>query len=495
MIESFIIDLISIWICHVFQRLEFQMQLDTQFVSEPLILQDDELVLETDEVLNSPTSIEIGLILLEQDLIKQKTQSNSCDERQPNITKHKFSHKAHSHKTIAGRLNLLEGSAEEMKYDLDAMKSTLQDLKDKGWSNLDECMSLVENGVVNTSIKECIRSRTMNAISDEELNHETNVDHHLSNPCVLSQDDNGNDKIQNDEKHEKSRQESFFDNEIADSGTNLNEMNIQSIGRLEARLDVAIRDVLHKINFLEKKSEELNDFSASFISLHESNEEIKYKMTDMHQNMNVLKNHIADTMTKSEVISQIEECTSKLFKELVAQKESIVSDQLEKENDEKKSSLPNDIHRKLNQRDEIIHEKISSMESLLAHFDRILSESNLKQFLKPIESRSNVHDSHDNSEEAINSLVNPNLQIDILNRLEGLKQVEEEMEKLSSKLSEIPDEIHIHKMLHDLEVSVLRHIGNDSATQSMVDDLRKGKLFMFRISLSKSNPFPTKSFQ
>eukprot|EP00979_Chaetoceros_neogracilis_P001163 scaffold202_cov213-Chaetoceros_neogracile.AAC.7 len=60
----------------------------------------------------------------------------------------------------------------------------------------------------------------------------------------------------------------------------------------------------------------------------------------------------------------------------------------------------------------------------------------------------------------------------ISSRLEGIKAVEDEMEKVTSHLAEKPDQAQINKMLQDLERSVLKHVGVDDTVKSALANVK-----------------------
>ena len=60
----------------------------------------------------------------------------------------------------------------------------------------------------------------------------------------------------------------------------------------------------------------------------------------------------------------------------------------------------------------------------------------------------------------------------ISSRLEGIKAVEDEMEKVTSHLAEKPDQAQINKMLQDLEKSVLKHVGVDDTVKSALANVK-----------------------
>jgi len=65
-----------------------------------------------------------------------------------------------------------------------------------------------------------------------------------------------------------------------------------------------------------------------------------------------------------------------------------------------------------------------------------------------------------------------NLNEVISSRLKGLKQVENEMEKITSQLEEKPGQDQINRMLQDLENSVLKYVGIDDEVNSIVDNMK-----------------------
>lgn len=65
-----------------------------------------------------------------------------------------------------------------------------------------------------------------------------------------------------------------------------------------------------------------------------------------------------------------------------------------------------------------------------------------------------------------------NLNETFSSRLDGLKQVEVEMEKVTSQLAEKPDQDQINTMLQDLERSVLKHVGIDDDLKSVLDGVK-----------------------
>lgn len=68
--------------------------------------------------------------------------------------------------------------------------------------------------------------------------------------------------------------------------------------------------------------------------------------------------------------------------------------------------------------------------------------------------------------------VQSNLNEVFSSRLEGLKQVEDEMEKVASQLAEKPDQDQINTMLQNLEKSVLKHVGIDEDLKSVLDTVK-----------------------
>lgn len=68
--------------------------------------------------------------------------------------------------------------------------------------------------------------------------------------------------------------------------------------------------------------------------------------------------------------------------------------------------------------------------------------------------------------------VQSNLNEVLSSQLEGLKQVEDEMEKIASQLAEKPDEEQINTMLQDLELSVFKHVGIDKDLKSVIHTMK-----------------------
>jgi ribosomal 50S subunit-associated protein YjgA (DUF615 family) len=62
-----------------------------------------------------------------------------------------------------------------------------------------------------------------------------------------------------------------------------------------------------------------------------------------------------------------------------------------------------------------------------------------------------------------------------LRRFEGLNALEDEIEKISTKLATVPDRNQINDMLQELESSVLKNVEQDQSSKSIIDGLKKGK--------------------
>ena len=60
-------------------------------------------------------------------------------------------------------------------------------------------------------------------------------------------------------------------------------------------------------------------------------------------------------------------------------------------------------------------------------------------------------------------------------RFEGLKALEDEIEKISTKLATVPDRNQINNMLQEIESSVLKNMEQDQSSKSIIDELKKGE--------------------
>lgn len=76
------------------------------------------------------------------------------------------------------------------------------------------------------------------------------------------------------------------------------------------------------------------------------------------------------------------------------------------------------------------------------------------------------------------SLVELNLHEVISNRLDRLKTVEDEVERVASRLADKPDQDQINNMLNDLEAAVSKRLGNDNTFEALLDSMKSGKCSM-----------------
>lgn len=115
----------------------------------------------------------------------------------------------------------------------------------------------------------------------------------------------------------------------------------------------------------------------------------------------------------------------------------------------------------------------SNEESLQIIFDNV---SDCKERIALLEKQALTEDVLSLSvEERIRNVtesITSNMNDVISTRLEGLKVVENEMDRITSKLADKPDQKQITEMLQDLEKSVLKHVGIDDTVKAALANVK-----------------------
>ncbi len=121
----------------------------------------------------------------------------------------------------------------------------------------------------------------------------------------------------------------------------------------------------------------------------------------------------------------------------------------------------------------VYEEKIAASMSALH-----LSLNECKESIRAMENQSLGAASGVDIDERIKNAANAmqsNLKEIISSRLEGLKQVEDEMEKVTSQLADKPDQDQINKMIQDLESAVVKHDGADNTAKDIIQNMKSGE--------------------
>ena len=147
------------------------------------------------------------------------------------------------------------------------------------------------------------------------------------------------------------------------------------------------------------------------------------------------------------------------------------SDQYNESND----STIDVMYRMMSAQEEKLMKSLVSLESEVKDCKQCIS------FLEDAQKHNSTNRSDqelDSIEERIKeatSLVELNLHEAISNRLDRLKTVEDEVERVASRLAEKPDQDQINNMLNDLEAAVSKRLGNDNTFEGLLDSMKSGK--------------------
>ena len=141
---------------------------------------------------------------------------------------------------------------------------------------------------------------------------------------------------------------------------------------------------------------------------------------------------------------------------------------------DKEKANKTEVNYKLQQLSSTVDSSMASNEeSLQRIFDNV---SDCKERIALLETQVPTEDTLSLSvEERIRNAtesITSNMNDVISTRLEGLKVVEEEMDRITSKLADKPDQKQITEMFQDLEKSVLKHVGIDDTVKAALANVK-----------------------
>ncbi|GFH49066.1 hypothetical protein CTEN210_05542 [Chaetoceros tenuissimus] len=141
---------------------------------------------------------------------------------------------------------------------------------------------------------------------------------------------------------------------------------------------------------------------------------------------------------------------------------------------DKQKASKTEVNDKLQQISTMVDSSMASNEeSLQRIFDNV---SDCKERIAFLENQGPTEDVLSLSvEERIRNAtesITSNMNDVISTRLEGLKVVEKEMDRITSKLADKPDQKQITEMLQDLEKSVLKHVGIDDTVKAALANVK-----------------------
>ena len=176
--------------------------------------------------------------------------------------------------------------------------------------------------------------------------------------------------------------------------------------------------------------------------------------------------------------------TPGLTEESLRQFKTSIQQQLQYLNDKKidRETLLNELSKKGDRLSEEFNMALSTYESRTieslnnVNYDVNECQANIKELVNQSHNANpGSFDMNVNIDERIRNAtdaVQSNINAIISSRLEGIKAVEDEMEKVASQLAEKPDQSQINKMLQDLESSVLKYVGVDDSVKSALANVK-----------------------
>lgn len=393
--------------------------------------------------------------------------------------KHKFSHKSQSHKTLAGRLTLLEEFKDELKCDINGLKDEINKMRGANKQNEPKMEDDLQEDIMNSD----------SLASSKDIPSDPNVIQHISSSST-ELTPRANFKIKGVfESDVKSTHEPSLKavNNAESHDAHETSVNNSVHSNQEELSDSTMPYILNRIDFIEQNIRQLKEQSDS----------ISNNLTISHADMDINKTINSDIATISEKLNAIEKKMTSMVSEdylnsniekFIENKSCNLNDStmhipsdsqvqyqghsegkletLEKEKVDKFS-----FQEALSEIEDILYKKIHDevTEQSCAIEQKIISiQNDFEQY------RKNIIDLQRSNSANTQASVETTVENDVLHRFEGLKAIEDEIEKVSMKLAEIPDRNQMNEMLQEIESSVMKKIEIDQSSKPVLDELRKG---------------------
>jgi hypothetical protein len=410
--------------------------------------------------------------------------------------KHKFSHKSQSHRTLTGRLTILEAFKDEFKCDLDCLKADVRKMSETNKPNVQKMEEskeeeLTKNDSVpanadihsDSKINQCVLQKSAGIKSDMNSITESDFDSNSETHIETTRND-GLTNVNHHHTSETAEEDSTVDGQ-------------------EKLVDWTMLDILNRIETIEQKHRQLKEqcdsildnFKVSRSDIGVSNM-IDIDISSVYEKINSVQMNMVSMVTEDDLKSKMDEYMVKqgltLTERMHAPVDSVIQYQnqietkleiLEKDKidrvtfqeaiSEKEVRLYKKVHDEINEK---IHATVQKIISIKNEVDECRQNIVNLQLRPTAENRgSEAGLDLDDMIRHVKESIEAKIENNILHRLDGLKAIEDEIENVMSKLAEIPERNQINQMLQELEKSIMKHIGKDDSTKSIVDELRVGK--------------------
>ena len=151
--------------------------------------------------------------------------------------------------------------------------------------------------------------------------------------------------------------------------------------------------------------------------------------------------------------------------------------------EDKVCRIAEDLLQKTSSQSEQHHKKLEkAIDDCRSHIDIFDSKLQLVSSALNLERPSSVFDSQIEAKikESMNA-VHASLEEVVAKKLEDIRALENELERLASQLAEKPDEKQLRAMFHDLEQALSDRITNGTTLQVLLNNIRSGKSFILQL--------------
>jgi ribosomal 50S subunit-associated protein YjgA (DUF615 family) len=458
------------------------------------------------------SDVKHGCISKETDVTSSETNLINCDASRPdclsevvlddvalstNAENNKFSHKSQSHKALVGRLTLLEHVQDKMNYDLDYLKAELKKMTVANMPHESNVEHDVQEEIIKSDLlatnKETYAVRNINrqvSPNRTELHTEVEIETDVNFPSdpslqeVVSSSGNFVKHAGAHNSYEMTANDSVFYEQ-------------------EERLDPKILYIISRIDCIEQNYRQLKEQSDSItksIEIFQAGigiyNTVDIEISSIKEKLSTVEMSVISMVSKDDLNSKIDDYFTKndsnLRIRMKSQNDSDVQHQsqiegklesLEKYKLDKVSfqealrdtqvSLYNKIHDEISELNYATEQKMISIQNDFNEYRKNIVDLQFQptSLNGTSEMDSQLNDAIKDTKDSTNATVENHF----LRRFEGLNALEDEIEKISTKLATVPDRNQINDMLQELESSVLKNVEQDQSSKSIIDGLKKGK--------------------
>ena len=471
------------------QILEFQLQLESNVDVVPV------------------SDVKHGCIFKETDVTSFESNLINCDASRPdcpsevalddvalstNAENNEFSHISQSHTTLLGRLTMLENVQDKMKCDLDYLKAELKKMTGVNMPHESNVEHDVKEDIIKcdkdtysaTNINRQVSPSRTELHTEEEIETDVNIPSEPSLQEVVSCSGNIEKHADANNSYETTANDSVIKSQ-------------------EECLDPKILYIISRIDCIEQNHRQLKEQSDSMsknIEISQAgigiNNTVDIEISSIKERLNTVEMNMISMVSKDDLNSKIDDYCAKndfdLKDRMNSQNDSDVQYQslieeklesLEKYKLDKVSfqealrdtqvSLYNKIHNEISEQTHATEQKMISIQNDFNEYRKNIVDLQLQPTSVNGKSEMGLqlNDAIKPTKDSIHATVEKHVPF----RFEGLKALEDEIEKISTKLATVPDRNQINNMLQEIESSVLKNMEQDQSFKSIIDELKKGK--------------------